>query len=233
MAEARTALITGANRGMGLHAARQLAGLGFNVVLGARVSAKGEAAAETLRGEGLEADCVVLDVTDGENVAAAVAQTADKHGAIDVLINNAGILPGGGGILTVSDDIVAECFNINALGALRVARQVVPHMRKTGYGRIVNVSSGLAQFSRLSGPQAAYNISKAAMNALTVLLAAELGPGNIKVNAAAPGWVRTDMGGPSAPRSLEEGTDTTVWLATLGDDGPTGGFFQNRERIEW
>jgi NAD(P)-dependent dehydrogenase (short-subunit alcohol dehydrogenase family) len=136
-------------------------------------------------------------------------------------------------VFDVAAATVARTLDINTLGPLRLIQAVVPLMRRQGYGRIVNVSSMLGQLAHMGGGYPGYRMSKAALNALTRIVAAELGSGNIKVNAMHPGWVRTDMGGPSAPRSVAEAADTIVWLATLPDDGPTGLFFQDRRPMAW
>jgi NAD(P)-dependent dehydrogenase (short-subunit alcohol dehydrogenase family) len=238
MTNRRVALVSGANRGIGREVVRQLARKGLVAVLGARDPARGEAAAEEFRAQGLNVPVVALDVTDERSVAAAVAEVRRRFARLDVLVNNAGIqLDSSGGratsALTVATDVVTRTFDTNTLGALRLIQAVVPLMRAQRYGRIVNVSSGLGQLATMGGGYPAYRLSKAALNALTRIVAAELGAGNVKVNAMHPGWVKTDMGGASAPRSVEEGAETIVWLATLPDDGPTGLFFYDRKPVAW
>ena len=238
MIERRVALVSGANRGIGLEVVRQLAKLGMTAVLGSRDRKKGAAAEAKLVSEGIEAPLVALDVTDANSVASAVAHVHARFGRIDVLVNNAGIALDGSrspvsSVLEVSPEIVARTLDANTLGPLRLIQAVVPLMRAQGYGRIVNVSSGLGQISAMGGSWPGYRMSKTALNALTRIVAAEVGSANIKVNAMSPGWVRTDMGGPSAPRSVAQGADTIVWLATLPDDGPTGLFFEDRKPIAW
>jgi len=238
MAETRIAIVTGANRGIGLEIVRQLARQGLIAVLGARDLEKGNAAAATLASEGLEPPVVALDVTDADSVRAAVAHVMDLFGRVDVLVNNAAILkegfsPEDASVLDAPADVVIETFEGNTLGPLRLIQAVVPHMRTLGYGRIVNVSSGAGQLSDMGGGFPAYRMSKAALNALTRITAAELGPGDIKINAMCPGWVKTEMGGPNATRPVEEGAETAVWLATLPEDGPTGGFFRDMKPIPW
>ncbi|MEM9030612.1 MAG: SDR family NAD(P)-dependent oxidoreductase, partial [Pseudomonadota bacterium] len=157
----------------------------------------------------------------------------------DVLVNNAGILldrqPGEDwvSVADVPIDDVRKSLEVNTIGALRMIQAVLPLMRSEGYGRIVNMSSGLGQMASIGVGSPGYRMSKAALNVLTLTLAAELGDGPIKVNSASPGWVQTEMGGENATRTVEEGADTPVWLATLPDDGPTGGFFEDRKRIPW
>jgi len=239
MAETRTALVTGGNRGIGLEVARQLARLGVLTVIGSRDRANGEAAAAGLVAEGLEPAVVQLDVTNSESVRAAVEETRHLFGRIDILVNNAGMVPGSleasaasnvGNVRT--EDILAT-FDANTLGPLRMIQAVLPYMRAEGYGRIVNVSSMLGELADMGGAHTAYRISKTALNVLTRTGAADIGAGNIKINSACPGWVKTDMGGANAPRSTAEGAETIVWLATLDDDGPTGGFFRDKKPVAW
>jgi len=238
MAETRIALVTGANRGIGLEIVRQLSRQGLIAVLCSRDLEKGKAAAATLASEGLEPPVVALDVTDPDSIRVAVAEVSDLFGRIDVLVNNAGILKEGfakedSSVLDVSADLVTLTYLTNTVGPLRLIQAVVPAMKKLGYGRIVNLSSGAGQLADMGSGFPAYRMSKAALNALTRLTAAELGPAPIKINAMCPGWVKTDMGGPNATRSLEKGAETAIWLATLPEDGPTGGFFRDMKPIPW
>jgi NAD(P)-dependent dehydrogenase (short-subunit alcohol dehydrogenase family) len=238
MLERRVALVSGANRGIGLEVVRQLGKLGMIAVLGSRDPDKGATAAGRLASAGVEAPVVALDVTDAGSIASAVADVVERFGRIDVLVNNAGIALDGSrspvsSVLEVSPEIVARTLDANTLGPLRLIQAVVPAMQARGYGRIVNVSSGLGQISGMGGSWPGYRMSKAALNALTRIVAAEVGSANIKVNAVSPGWVRTDMGGQEAPRSVAQGADTIVWLATLPDDGPSGLFFEDRKPIAW
>ena len=217
----RHALVTGANRGIGLATARGLAGMGLEVLVGARDPAAAEAAADEIGGFP-----VVLDVADPASIAGAL----EDIGEVDVLVNNAGVL-GSGGVL----DSLSEWERSMAVmleGPFRLMHGLVPKMVARGYGRVVNVSSGWGAFSDgLAGP-GAYGVAKAALNALTLSAARGL-PDSVKVNAVCPGWVRTRMGGTGAARSPEEGAETVLWLATLEDDGPTGGFFRDKQRIDW
>jgi NAD(P)-dependent dehydrogenase (short-subunit alcohol dehydrogenase family) len=231
----RVAVVTGANRGIGLVIVRELARRGLRVVLTARDAVKGESARASLGAEGLEVGFHALDVRDARQACAAVARIEREFGQLDVLVNNAGVLPDpkGARAATVDPGVLRDALETNAIGALGVAQACLPLMRRGGYGRIVNVSSELGQLASMGTGTPAYRVSKAALNAITRTLAAELAGTNIKVNAMSPGWVRSDMGGPSAPRSLERGADTAVWLATLPDDGPSGGFFKDRSPIDW
>jgi NAD(P)-dependent dehydrogenase (short-subunit alcohol dehydrogenase family) len=228
----RVALVSGGNRGLGYEVARQLAALGYTVVVGSRDLARGEEAAREL-GEGVVAK--QLDVTDQESIERTIASIADELGRLDVLVNNAGV-EGGGWSTSATDvdlDEVRDTLETNLYGAWRLTQAALPLMRRNGYGRIVNLSSGMGQLSDMGGHAPAYRVSKTGLNALTRMLTAELGDENILVNSCCPGWVRTDMGGPHANRSVEEGADTPVWLATLPEDGPRGGFFRSREPIPW
>jgi NAD(P)-dependent dehydrogenase (short-subunit alcohol dehydrogenase family) len=238
MAETRVALVTGANRGIGLEVARQLARLGIMAVVGSRSLEKGRAAIEPLASEGLITPVVALDVTDAASVQAAVAEVMGLFGRIDILVNNAGILIDGPGspisaVKSIPPDVVRDTYETNAIGPLRLIQAVLPMMRDQAYGRIVNVSSGAGQLSDMGAEYPAYRMSKSALNALTRTAAAELGNGPIKINAVCPGWVRTDLGGQDAPRTVAEGAETPVWLATLDDSGPTGGFFRDKKPIPW
>ena len=232
-AEPKIALVTGANRGIGLEVCRQLAGLGLRVILTARDPRRGAEAARLLAREGGDVTFCPLDVTDPVSVDAAQAFVAQQFGRLDVLVNNGAIYPDDSvSLLDVPLATVDETLAVNLYGPLRLCRAFVPEMGRRGYGRVVNVSSSSGQLSTMGGGAGAYAISKAALNALTRIVAAEAGR-PIKVNAVDPGWVRTDMGGPGAPRSVAQGADTIVWLATLPDSGPSGGFFRDRRPIDW
>jgi NAD(P)-dependent dehydrogenase (short-subunit alcohol dehydrogenase family) len=225
-----TALVTGGNRGIGLEACRQLARAGMSVILAARDLQRGQEAAQKLQDEGLEVTCERLDVVDSQSVKDCARRLTDAGTEVNVLVNNAGVYPTEG-VFSVSEETFEMALAVNTLGPFRTCQAFIPTMMQRSYGRVVNVSSGGGSFGEGLGP-AAYAVSKAALNALTVKVAQAV-QGDVKVNAMCPGWVRTDMGGSSAPRSPEEAAGTLVWLATLAEDGPNGGFFRDRKPIPW
>ncbi len=238
-----TVLITGANKGIGLETARQLAEKGMSVWLGARDLAKGEKAVKELAAEGLKAQAIAIDVTKGESIRAAVARIEKEAGQLDVLINNAGTM------VDSYDTKIAEMplaqwretFETNFFGVIETTQAFLPLLRKSPAGRIVNLSSILGSITYHATPGSpvydskvpAYDVSKSALNAYTVHLAHELKGTKIKVNAAHPGWVKTEMGGKDAPMELAEGAKTSVALATLGEDGPSGAFLHMGEPLPW
>jgi NAD(P)-dependent dehydrogenase (short-subunit alcohol dehydrogenase family) len=231
----KIAVVTGANRGIGFEICRQLAAKGISVVLTSRDEAKGRMAVAQLRSQGLEIEFYQLDVTDTSGIQRLGGFLARKYGAADILVNNAGIMADakGTGMLGVPLQIIRTTMETNVYGPLVLCRELIPLMRKKNYGRIVNISSGLGQLSEMGGGMPAYRMSKTALNALTRTLAAELKGTNILVNSMCPGWVKTDMGGPNAVKTLAEGADTAVWLATLPDGGASGGFYRDRKAISW
>lgn len=239
MAARKTAIVTGGNRGLGREIARRLAEEDVLVVIGARDPAKGErAAAELRRGLGRHAGNVAshpLDVNDTRSVRRFLAHVEKEHGAPAILVNNAGVYPEArdAKVVDTPTAVWRETFETNLFGAVRMCREVVPGMRKLGYGRVVNISSGLGQLHQMREGSPAYRVSKAALNALTRTLAAEVEGSGILVNSMSPGWVRTAMGGEEAPRSVEQGADTAVWLCLLPTNGPTGQFFRDRKPIPW
>jgi len=231
----RIAVVTGASKGIGFEICRQLAQQRINVVLSGRDSARGEKAAATLQREGLNVIFHRLDVTDPKQIRALADYMARSHDRCDILVNNAGILPDkrGASVLDVPVDTLRTTLETNFYGPLQISQALVPLMRRHAYGRIVNVSSGLGQLEGMGDGTPAYRASKAALNALTLMFAAATQDSGILVNSMCPGWVRTDMGGANAPRGVDKGADTAVWLATLPGDGPTGGFFRDRMPIPW
>ncbi len=238
----KTALVTGANKGIGLETARQLAKRGYHVLVGARDAGRGQAAADQLKAEGGSAEFVQLDVTSDADRRAVANHVADAFGKLDVLVNNAAIAADGEHKSSgVPDDILRRTFDANFFSVVALTQALLPSLRKSDAGRIVNLSSGLGSLTLHSDPTwsfydfkpMAYDASKTAINAFTVHLAHELRDTPIKVNAADPGWVKTDMGTDAAPLNVAEGAQTPVTLATLPADGPTGGFFHRGERHPW
>jgi NAD(P)-dependent dehydrogenase (short-subunit alcohol dehydrogenase family) len=232
---AKIAVVTGANRGIGLEVCRQLARQGeMRVLLTARHKARGEAATAGLQEEGLPVFFHLLDVTDQHSVRRLAKYVADQFGRLDVLVNNAALyVDDEARVSSVDPTLVRRTMETNFYGPLRLCQLFVPLMRRHNYGRIVNVSSGMGALHDMDSSAPAYRLSKTALNALTRLLAAELRGSNILVNSVCPGWVQTEMGGAHAPWSVAQGADTIVWLATLPDDGPRGGFFRERQPIDW
>ena len=243
MAEQMIALITGANKGIGKEIARQLGAQGLTVLIGARDAQRGEEAAAELRAGGANAQAITLDVTDEASISAAAAKVESNCGRLDVLVNNAGISLDGGpsSALTLELATLRRTFETNVFGVFSVTKAFVPLLKNSEAGRIVNVSSGLGSLTQNSDPNGqyagvrplAYNSSKAALNMLTVIFAAELKDTNIKVNAADPGYTATDLNGHSGPRTVQQGATVAVHLATLPADGPTGGYFDEAGVVPW
>jgi NAD(P)-dependent dehydrogenase (short-subunit alcohol dehydrogenase family) len=234
----KIAVVTGANRGMGFETCRQLGKLGFRVVLTSRDAEKGAEAARRLRDEGLNVVAHAHDVDDPQSAEDLASFVESEYSEVHVLVNNAAAFfdieeGDSASILATSKEALTRSFETNTIGAVLTALALVPLMKKTGHGRIVNVSSGMGGITEMNGGYPGYRLSKAALNASTRVLSEELEDDNIKVNALCPGWVRTDMGGADAHLSPEEGVDTTVYLATLPEDGPTGTFFRKRAPILW
>ena len=227
----RVALVSGGNRGIGLEVCRQLAEGGLTVVLGSRDEERGRQAAEGLPGEVAVRQ---LDVADAASVEKLAASIESDFGRLDVVVNNAAISNDEGQSGAEADlDRVKEALEANLFGAWRLCEVAIPYMRREGYGRIVNVSTGLAALEDMGGGSPGYRISKTSLNALTRILASELRGSGILVNAVNPGWVQTDMGGSNANRTVEEGADGVVWAATLPNNGPTGGFFRDPRHVAW
>lgn len=230
------ALITGANKGLGLEIARQLGQQGLTVVLGARQN-KAEGPAAELRGQGLDAHAITLDVTNAADIAAAADFLEKQFGRLDVLVNNAGVQLDQG--FDVSPNTLRQTYEANVIGPYAITQAMLQLLRQAPAGRIVNQSSILGSLTAISQGQGGswatpgYTSSKAALNMLTVVLAQHLADTNIKVNAAHPGWVKTDLGGADAPLGVAEGAQTAVRLALLPADGPTGGYFHGAEQLPW
>ena len=227
----RVALVSGGNRGIGFEVCRQLAEMGVAVILGSRDEESGREAAQNLPGNVVAHQ---LDVADERSVERLASFVEGEFGRLDILVNNAGI-SNDEGQSGVDADLyrVREALETNLLGAWRLCEVAIPLMQKRGYGRIVNISTGLAALEDMGGGWPGYRVSKTALNALTRILASELRGSGILVNSVCPGWVQTDMGGSRAPRPPQEGADTPVWAATLQGNGPTGGFFRDRRPIPW
>jgi NAD(P)-dependent dehydrogenase (short-subunit alcohol dehydrogenase family) len=234
MTDPRTALVTGGNRGIGLAICEGLVDRGLRVVLGSRDEANGEAAARSLRADGGTVRVEPIDVAEPASIQACADRLAADDVAVDVLVNNAGIYPENDA-LDATIDQLDRAWTVNTRGPWLLVKAFVPGMIERGYGRVVNVSSGSGSFGEgLDPDHAAYAASKSALNALTMTLDDALpDDGDVKANALCPGWVHTRMGGEAAPRTPEEGADTALWLATLPADGPSGGFFRDREPIPW
>jgi NAD(P)-dependent dehydrogenase (short-subunit alcohol dehydrogenase family) len=227
------ALVTGANRGIGLELVRQSAREGFTVILGSRDADKGKAAAAGLGDGGLDVHVRAIDVADAASVEALGKSLADDFGRLDVLINNAAIDYDTWQSGVEADlGVVREALETNLLGAWRTAQACLPLLRRSPHGRLVNVSSGAGSLADMGAGTPAYSVSKAALNAMTRILAAELSEDGVLVNSVCPGWVATDMGG-SGGRPVEDGAGSVMWAVLLGDDGPTGGFFRDGKPVHW
>jgi len=232
--EPPVALVTGANRGMGLETCRALAQRGYQVILTSRDQQLGQQAAQPFVRRGLSVTSFALDVTNEGSIQHLQRVLEERFGGVDVLVNNAAIYPDKGrSVLEVEPETFRATMETNFYGPLLLCQAWVPGMITRGYGRVVNVSSRAGQLSAMGDFALAYSASKAALNALTRIVADAARESNVLVNAVDPGWVRTRMGGPAASRSVELGAETIVWLATLPDGGPTGGFFHDRQPIPW
>jgi NAD(P)-dependent dehydrogenase (short-subunit alcohol dehydrogenase family) len=244
----KVAFITGGNRGIGYQTALDLKGSGIKVVIGSRDLAQGEEAVAKLRAAGVDADAIKFDITSAADQKSAYDYFNSKYGHLDVLINNAGVaagkFPGTGPEHSASDvpeDILHRVFETNFFAPIALTKTLLPLIKKSPAGRIVNLSSILGSLSLHADPNSpiyhaksfAYDASKTALNAYTVHLAYELRDTNVKVNSAHPGWVKTDMGGDQAPMELKDGARTSVALATLPEDGPTGGYFHDGQALPW
>ena len=244
----KIAFITGGNRGIGFQTAIELKDAGAKVVIGSRDLAQGEQAVAKLRAAGVDADVLQFDITTAADAQAAYDYFNSHYGHLDILVNNAGIaagvFPGTGPehyATQVSADLLHKVFETNFFAQVALTNALLPLLRKSAAGRIVNLSSILGSLTLHADPKSpiyhaksfAYDASKTALNAYTVHLAYELRDTKIKVNSAHPGWVKTDMGGEQAPMELSEGAKTSAALATLPDDGPTGGYFHLGKPLPW
>jgi NAD(P)-dependent dehydrogenase (short-subunit alcohol dehydrogenase family) len=241
-ADRRIALITGANKGIGLEVARQLGKAGHRILLGARDASRGNEAARALAAEGLDVRHVTVDLSDTASLAATAADIEANEGRIDILVNNAGVALQGDGLPGVADlEAVRRIFETNYFGTIAVTQALLPLVKKSASGRIVNVSSGLGSITLNADPEWAYaavkltgyNASKAALNMFTVLLAAEVKEAGIQVNAVDPGYTATDLNGNSGHQTIEEGAAETVRIALLPDGGPTGQFTNTEGVVAW
>lgn len=237
----KIALVTGGNQGIGYEICRQLGEAGVTVLVGARDLGRGADAVQKLNAEGINAASVRLDVTDAAQAAEAADAIAQRYGRLDILVNNAGVLLPEGRPSETDADIVRQIYETNVLGPIRVTQALLPLLRKSAAGRIVNMSSSLASLQLHGDPafelgsfvMLGYNSSKTALNAFTVLLAKELADTPIKVNSADPGYCATGMTGYASPRPAADGARTPVRLALLPDDGPSGGFFGDDGALPW
>ncbi len=233
MAKNKIALVTGANKGIGHEIARQLAEKGFHVFIAARKVPEGKQAAEAIAKSGGSAEFVEIDVSDRASIEKAAKAVTSKVDHLDVLVNNAGILQDSKGIAEVDDETFLATLTTNTLGPLRVTQAFLPLVLKSARGTVVNLSSGLGQLSEMGETYPTYSISKTALNAVTRQFAAALRDKGVTVNSVCPGWVKTDMGGPNAQRTVQQGADTVTWLATDAPRDLTGQFLRDRKVIPW
>jgi NAD(P)-dependent dehydrogenase (short-subunit alcohol dehydrogenase family) len=230
--EGKYALVTGGNKGIGLAICQGLLAQGFEVIMAARSLDKAQEAIAKLNSSKLRP--LELDVSDDDSIDRAAKNLSQEINSLDVLINNAGIYPDKGvNILTVSRELLDRTMNTNAFGAIRVTQAFLPLLSKSSHARIVNVSSGYGQLESLSADVPSYCLSKLTLNGATIMLAEALQSQGIVVNAIDPGWVRTDMGGSSAPRSPEQGADTGIWLATEAPLSLSGKLFRDRKETSY
>ena len=230
----KVALVTGGNRGIGYELVKQLAQKGFKVILASRDSEMGHEVAQKLKESNLDVSLLVMDVNNQESIRQAAITVNERYGKLDVLINNAGVyLEENKKLVAMDPSILEKTMATNFFGVYHVIRSFIPLMEKQGYGRIINVSSEYGAMSEMSYQGVgAYKLSKFALNGLTRLVAAEINS-DIKINAVDPGWVSSDMGGPSAPRTPKQAAESIIWLATIGPEGPSGGFFRDGKPIDW
>jgi NAD(P)-dependent dehydrogenase (short-subunit alcohol dehydrogenase family) len=230
----KVALVTGGNRGIGYELVKQLALNSFKVILASRDPEMGHEGTQKLKESNLDVSFLVMDVDKQESIHQAAITVNEQYGRLDVLVNNAGVyLDENKNLVTMDNSILEKTMATNFFGVYHVIRSFMPLMEKQGYGRIINVSSEYGAMSEMSYPGVgAYKMSKFALNGLTRLVASEI-KGDIKINAVDPGWVSTDMGGSSAPRTPKQAAESILWLATIGPEGPNGGFFRDGKQIDW
>lgn len=231
----KIALVTGAKRGLGFATSERLAEKGYTVIMVGRGKSEIEAAAQTLKNKKLNVIAFDCDTTNVSQAHALASFVAEKFGKLDVLVNNAGVFPesmGSSDVFKTDSKLVAKTFETNTLGTMIVTNALSDLLKKSGDARVVNISSGMGQLSEMNGSYPAYRLSKTAMNALTRIYSEDFGD-SVKVNSVCPGWVKTEMGGAGADRSIEEGIAGIIWAATLPSNGPTGGFFRDGERLDW
>ena len=236
----KLAVVTGANKGIGYEVSKQLAKKGFKVILTSRDVEKGKAAAKILQDDGLDIFPYQLDVTNQESINKLKEFVQVYFGKLDVLINNAGVFldPSGkednsASVFNADIETLRKTVETNTFGPFLMCQAFIPLMQNNNYGRVVNISTGMGQLAEMDAGWPAYRISKTALNAVTKVFASELKGSNVLVNSVCPGWVRTDMGGPNAPKSVEQAAETIIWLATLPFNGPSGGFFRERRSLLW
>ena len=232
--DTKVALVTGGNRGIGYELVKQLALEGFKVILTSRDPIIGHKIAKKLKKSDLDVSFLVMDVNNQESILQAAITVNERYGRLDVLINNAGVyLDEDKKLMAMGPSILEQTMETNFFGVYHVIRSFIPIMEKQGYGRIINVSSEYGGMSQLSYPGVgAYKLSKLALNGLTQLLAREV-KGDIKINAVDPGWVSSEMGGPSAPTTPKQAAESFLWLTTIGSEGPSGKFFRGGKLIDW
>jgi NAD(P)-dependent dehydrogenase (short-subunit alcohol dehydrogenase family) len=234
MAEQRIAIVTGGNRGIGLEVCRQLAGRGIKVILGSRDAARGVAAARELVAAGLPVEARQLDVSSAKSISECMNWVRNDVGRLDILVNNAGVMIEEGDADPLEElEMIRDTMQTNVYGPFLLCRLAIPIMKSRRHGRIANLSSSMGSLAEMGAGYIAYRLSKAGINVVTRVIAAETEGMGILVNSVDPGWVQTNMGGRSATRPLEKGAETVTWLATLSDDGPTGAFFRDRKAIAW
>jgi len=233
MRSSSVALVTGANKGIGLEIARQLGQIGFHVLVGARNVDGGRKAASSIVESGASAEFVQIDVSDAASIRQAAKAVETRFDHLDVLVNNAGIMEDEKTIAELDEDVLSRTLRTNTLGPLRVTQAFLPLLERSGRASVINISSGLGQLVDMGDSHPAYSISKTALNAVTRQFAAALRDKGIVVNSVCPGWVKTDMGGANAPRTVEQGADTVVWLATEAPHDLSGQFWRDRRTIPW